>query len=431
VLRKRLGDELARRSSGADREWFQFNAVPAQVLLPNAPPGQTLERQQAQVSDFEARARAVNRAAGQGSFENAFQNPVRPAMSRERIGPLIPLWLEAAGPIPLLVLVRRVRRENREALQGVLVDWAVLKAAAEEEVKDLFPSGALVPFREGPPRDPDRTLAVIPAALDPGARPDSPGPALTPIRAGLGVLWIGFLAVAGALGFGLRGLLDLNRRRLEFVSAVTHELRTPLTTFTMYSEMLKEGMVPPGKEGEYFAALHEESLRLSHLVQNVLDFSRLESRRVEPRKERAPLERHLERILPLLEARCARAGRPFRFASSVAAGAEASLDAAALGQILFNLADNACKYGKGAVTLSAALEAGRLRFEMADEGPGVDSADAGRLFAPFFRGKASGSGEPGVGLGLALCLRWAREMGGDLLLLPGPGARFALDLPAD
>ena len=433
TLRRRLDEALAPFERQAQKEGFFWNdpavqlgeSQNAQALLPQG--------QQASINDLGARQRNVNRGASQGNLW--WNSPRAPGEGGaiDRVSSLVPLWFGTPSPSsPTLVLARLVSAGGKSSIQGLLVDWPKLKAVAEAEIEDLFPDASLEPREPGAPADPDRVLAVLPARLDPGPAPPSRQPeAITPVRAGLGVLWLGFFAVAAALGAGLRSLLELNRRRLEFVSAVTHELRTPLTTFTMYSEMLKEGMVPPGKEKEYFATLHEESLRLSHLVQNVLDYSRLESKRAEPRREHAPVSRHLERVLPLLEARCARASRPFRFASSIPADAEAVVDAAALGQILFNLADNACKYGKGAVALSAALGAGRLRFEVSDEGPGVDPADAGRLFSPFFRGKASGSGEPGVGLGLALCLRWARAMGGDLRLQPGPGGRFTLDLPAD
>ena len=90
----------------------------------------------------------------------------------------------------------------------------------------------------------------------------------------------------------------MNRRRLDFVSAVTHELRTPLTTFTMYTEMLKEGMVPEAKRPGYYEALFEESRRLSHLVRNVLDYARIEARRMTARARPAMLREHFEKIRP-------------------------------------------------------------------------------------------------------------------------------------
>jgi signal transduction histidine kinase len=286
---------------------------------------------------------------------------------------LIPLWLPGgASTGPLLVLIRRVVTKGKKILQGVLVDWPRLKAMAEKEVRDLFPAAELRPAREGFPRDPGRTLAVLPAELHPGHRPGpAEGPFLTPLRLGLASLWIALLAGTAVVGAGLRSLLALNRRRLDFVSAVTHELRTPLTTFRMYTEMLLEGMVPEEKRPEYLASLFEESGRLSHLVQNVLDYSRLESNHGSSKRETASLEQHLSRALPPLRERCEQKGVPFRLDVASSTETQVALDASALGQILFNLVDNACKYGEGEVRLSVSFEGARalggdLRLEARD-----------------------------------------------------------------
>jgi len=94
----------------------------------------------------------------------------------------------------------------------------------------------------------------------------------------LGIAWIGVLLATFAVAMVLRRTMELNQRRGAFVSAVTHELRTPLTTFRLYTEMLDAGMVPDGeKQKQYFATLHSEAERLSHLVENVLMYAQLEN----------------------------------------------------------------------------------------------------------------------------------------------------------
>jgi two-component system sensor histidine kinase KdpD len=108
---------------------------------------------------------------------------------------------------------------------------------------------------------------------------------------------------------------------------------------------------------------------------------------------------------------------------------EVSLDPSALGQILYNLVDNACKYGEGEVKLQVSTAVDRLRFTVVDGGGGLDGAEGERIFSPFTRGRSSEGRGAGVGLGLALCRRWAREMGGDLRLEKGEGTRFVLELP--
>jgi signal transduction histidine kinase len=343
----------------------------------------------------------------------------------------VPLWCTSGDDDELLlVLAREVVTGEGRTIQGVLLDWEKLKAVASEEVAELFPRALLRPLTDASPIDPDRTLAVLPAVLDPGPRapPASPG-FFTVVRVGLGVTWAAFLIGAVVVGAGLRGLLALNRRRLDFVSAVTHELRTPLTTFRMYSEMLRDGMVPAGKEKEYFSVLHDESLRLAHLVQNVLDYSRLETRREEAKEQTGSLGALLEPAVRRLGERCDRAGRAFRVAAGADSQLEISLDTAALEQILLNLVDNACKYGEGEVELSVEADGGTLCFRVRDHGPGIPAPDAERIFSAFHRGPGAEGKGPGVGLGLSLCRQWARGMGGDLKLVPGEGCCFALTLP--
>ncbi|MHC4597740.1 MAG: sensor histidine kinase [Planctomycetota bacterium] len=415
-LKARLGDALASGADDATTKWFLFNDPP-QILLPPMQGKQqkrTPNPQAQSVEDYNARARAVNRMADQ-RFQQQMANTIQTVTpSPVEVSHLVPLWVETEeSPVPSLILARRVRMDGKESTQGVLVDWPVLKAMAEKEVEDLFPNAELKPCPEGPPLDPDRTLAVLPAELAPGVLPEPvPEPLFTPLRVGIASLWAAFLVGSVVLGAGLRSLLALNRRRLDFVSAVTHELRTPLTTFRMYAEMLKEGMVPEEKREEYFGTLHEESQRLSHLVQNVLDYSRIESNRAALKRERAPLGVQLERTLSDLEERCKAGGLPFAMESAVPLETEVLLDPSALGQILYNLVDNACKYGEGEVKLLIASAVDRLRFTVADGGKGLEGAEREKIFSPFTRGKSAEGKGAGVGLGLALCRRWARELGG-------------------
>jgi signal transduction histidine kinase len=109
-----------------------------------------------------------------------------------------------------------------------------------------------------------------------------------------------------------------------------------------------------------------------------------------------------------------------------------STDVEAIGQILFNLVDNACKYARDtddrSIDVRARLAGEHLEFTVSDHGPGIRPEHARIIFAPFERG-AHGPGDtiPGVGLGLALCRGLARDLGGDLTLeKPNCGACFKL-----
>jgi signal transduction histidine kinase len=118
-----------------------------------------------------------------------------------------------------------------------------------------------------------------------------------------------------------------------------------------------------------------------------------------------------------------------------AAGAVVRADASAVEQILFNLVDNACKYAASAadkrIHLVAETAAGGGRLKVCDHGPGIPDEDGRRLFRPFSKSaRDAANSAPGVGLGLALSRRLAREMGGDLVLEPAAdGACFVLLLP--
>jgi signal transduction histidine kinase len=192
--------------------------------------------------------------------------------------------------------------------------------------------------------------------------------------------------------------------------------------------MLAGGMVREEKRQGYLETLSREATRLAHLVDNVLVYARLERGRGDSRNTAVRAVDLVEPARARLEERAADAG--MTVAVEVPGALVARADPAAVDQILFNLVDNACKYaGGGAIRITAALEAGRIVLRVADRGPGIAAADRGWLFEPFARSaERAAVSAPGVGLGLALCRRLARAMGGDLVLEDAPGCVFALRL---
>jgi signal transduction histidine kinase len=234
----------------------------------------------------------------------------------------------------------------------------------------------------------------------------------------------------------LRAVMALSERRAAFVSAVTHELRTPLTTFRMYAEMLSQGMVrDEGDRRSYLETLRIEADRLTHLVTNVLAYARLERGRPGGRIETISVEKLLDIATGRLADRAAQAGLALAIEAQDEVMRQAVLaDPAIVEQILFNLLDNACKYASTAAAktlhLSAETIKGTASIRLRDHGPGVSSAGQRRLFQPFHKSaNEAANSAPGVGLGLALSKRLAREMGGDLRYeANGQGACFALSL---
>ena len=354
-----------------------------------------------------------------------------------RVGPLVAVWIgdDAARE---LAFVRRVEADSGRALQGFLVDWPTLRADLLEQVTDLFPDADLVPVAEELTADDTtgRVLATVPVAL---AVP--PPPVLQaadgPTRQTLWITWAAVISALAAAGVTLRASIAYGERRGRFASSVTHELRTPLTTFRMYAEMLADGMVEdPAQQREYLRTLHAESERLTSVVENVLAYSRLEQGRAAGRVERLPLSALVERLGPRLARRAQEAGAELVVDVRGPRSDALSVDVEAVGQIVLNLVDNACKYGasSGAPRIELTWQAppGRLEVDVRDHGPGIDGARRRSVFEPFDRGGRDDGSVPGIGLGLALSRGLARQQGGDVSLEPveGAGTRFRLSLPA-
>jgi signal transduction histidine kinase len=250
-------------------------------------------------------------------------------------------------------------------------------------------------------------------------------------------LGVGWLAVVVALVAGMalvRGVMRLSERRASFVSAVTHELRTPLTTFRLYSDMLASGAVADeSKRSGYFRTMRREADRLSHLVENVLAFSRIERRGGKARISEVNFHALLDDLRERFEERLVGAG--LKLWTGVEGEVVARADPAAVEHVLFNLIDNAAKYAADSkppeVRITARLQGGRVEIEVADYGSGIPASERSRIFRAFHKSAAEAAdSRPGVGLGLALSRRLARGMDGDLECRDGPGARFVLVLPA-
>lgn len=393
---------------------------------------------------FDAKVAAKNDA----NFYNRAADPLEPAPAVD-VGTFVPLWLGAPAE---LFLVRRVTVGATSLLQGLWCDWGALRATLLESVRDLVPEGALEPVEaNAAASDPgELTLTTLPARLV--VPPRAAALASAPIgwsatRTALLVAW---LVTIGALvgGWFLVGSsVALGLRRSRFAAAVTHELRTPLTTFQMYSEMLADGMVAdPATRQSYLDTLKEQSVRLALLVENVLAYARVEEGRFVARRARVTVAELLDRLRPLLERRASDGGFVLRVAGRDGEEVPAALRAAALttdvdavGQIVFNLVDNACKYAVGAqpavIDLGVARHDQELEIVVRDHGQGIDPAQARVIFEPFERGARNGDARPGVGLGLALARGLARDLGGELSLQAttpaAPGACLVLRLPLD
>jgi signal transduction histidine kinase len=378
-------------------------------------------------SELQARRQTLQ----QNAYQQQVVEPTGPAAA-----PLAPLEAVWAGDV--LVLARRVRPQASDAeIEGSVVDWPRLRSDLLVAVADLLPQATLEPAADTAAITDQRLLAAIPARLVPGPVPAGVPAGWSPLRGTLAVAWAAMALAAAAVGILLASVLALSERRAAFVSSVTHELRTPLTTFRLYSGLLEEGMVPPAEVPTYHATLRREADRLTHLVENVLAYARLERGRHAARLVPVAVGDLLDRVTPRPAERAVQAGFEWRLHADDATRRLAALtDPAAVEQVLFNLVDNACKYGRGAapaaIELTATPRGRSLLVAVRDHGPGVAAREAARLFEPFRKSaRDAAEGAAGVGLGLALSRRLARQMGGDLVSEPPAdgGARFVLALP--
>lgn len=218
-----------------------------------------------------------------------------------------------------------------------------------------------------------------------------------------------------------------------FLATVSHEVRTPLNGILGMADLLA-GTPLSAEQQSYLEAVRTSGAALASLIDEILDFSRIEAGRLE--LERKPFDLHalVEGVVELLAPRAQ--GKGLEIASAVAAGVPVQVigDAQRLRQILLNLAGNAVKFTQtGGVGLRVARQDdGRLRFTVADTGPGVPRAQRALIFDEFEQGEHSGA-HGGVGLGLAISSRLARAMGGTLWLeSPDEGGAvftFAVALP--
>ncbi len=346
------------------------------------------------------------------------------------VSPFLPIWNEGE-----LFFVREVRRMRSRSFQGFWIAGKPLKKELMSEVPSDLKEASLVRSDEAPAEA--ARLVSLPWALLPGETPEIEISAFTPLRKTLVAGWVAALIALAALYLLLAGVLKLSARRAAFVSSVTHELRTPLTTFRLYSEMLADGMVTDEeKKQDYLRTMQGESERLNHLVENVLSYSRIERGNARSKLELLAVPDLVERMRQVLQRRVDQENAALSIEMADNLG-QVETDVTAVEQILFNLIDNACKYGlpegeSGKVTLSVRKGRGGIVFEVRDEGRGIDRTEKKRLFRAFHKSAHEAAHDkPGVGLGLALCRRLARALGGELKLgeAGDKGASFVLVIP--
>jgi signal transduction histidine kinase len=247
---------------------------------------------------------------------------------------------------------------------------------------------------------------------------------------------------------------ELAEMKTNFVSSVSHELRAPIASVRLMAESLERGKIAEApKQQEYFRFIGQECRRLSSLIENVLDFSRIEQGRKQYEFEPTDLLALLQQTVKLMESYGAEREVsielkvPNRQPSTP--DYQLSLDGRAIQQALINLLDNAIKHSPNGQTVSVLLEcpsdsnaschairntqyASAIRISVIDHGPGIPPEEHEKIFERFYRlGSELRRETQGVGIGLSIVKHVVEAHGGRVLVhsAPGQGSRFTIELP--
>ena len=227
---------------------------------------------------------------------------------------------------------------------------------------------------------------------------------------------------------------QLERTRQEFVANVSHELRTPLSLIKGFVETLLEGAKnDPEKATRFLQTIEKHADRLTFLIEDLLTISRLESGQIVMNLHPVDLREETQRVLDDLRSRADEKG--IRIDNTVPAGLTAQADADRLQQVLFNLVENAIKYGRneGCVTIGGNEAAeGKVELWVRDDGPGIPVESRERVFERFYRVDRARSRETGgTGLGLSIVKHIVQAHGGEVWLKSdlGAGTTFHFTLP--
>lgn len=278
------------------------------------------------------------------------------------------------------------------------------------------------------------------------------------------------IAAIGAwqLQNNLEAQFALNEQKSNFVSSVSHELRAPIASVRLMAESLERGKISePAKQNEYFRFIGQECRRLSSLIENVLDFSRIEQGRKQYEFEPTDIGALVEQTVKLMAPYATEKGVRLNAECGVRR-AELNVDGRAIQQALVNLIDNAIKHSPKDATVTVSLatanadsesqnpnpkirieDEGRERggaelrvtrhpplviLSVTDQGPGIPASEHEKIFERFYRlGSELRRETPGVGIGLSIVKHVVEAHGGRVRVASevGQGSRFTIELPVE
>jgi signal transduction histidine kinase len=349
-----------------------------------------------------------------------------------------------------IFLVRHVQIENNHFVQGFKLNEKKLIEEVQESAGRLVAEG--MRFAVSRQDDPQAAYAAILdfefgelilnlSETDPGWIGRQIGLVqgqITNVRrwyfgiVGLVLLVVGLGIVS--LWQNVQEQVRLAQKKDDFISAVSHELRTPLTSIRMYTEMLEKGWLKSEeKRNEYYLTMRQESERLSRLIENVLDFSRIQRGRKQYNFQLGDINSCIQNVIGMMRAYAGQKG--FTIHTELLADGSVTFDSDAVMQIVINLLDNTIKYAGKAedktIFVRTCSQNGYVWIEVEDRGPGVPHRQRKKVFDEFYRCEAEATREnTGAGLGLALVRKFAQAHNGfvEILNAQPTGALFRVGL---
>ena len=233
----------------------------------------------------------------------------------------------------------------------------------------------------------------------------------------------------------LRAAETASMQKSRFLANISHEMRTPISGILGMVELLLDGPLDAGQR-DYATAIEKTAETFLELVNQMLDFAKIEAGRLDLEQIEFDLWETVESVAQMKQVKCEQKGIDFVFHLGVGVPRRVIGDPLRFRQVVTNLAGNAVKFTeRGSVMISLEPVEGaadRIRLRIADTGCGIDPHAAQRLFEPFVQAEASMSRRfGGTGLGLAISRHLVEEMGGELgfASVPGSGTTFTVELP--
>ncbi len=248
-----------------------------------------------------------------------------------------------------------------------------------------------------------------------------------------GVIFLGFFTILKSA----KAIVELSERRAKFVSSVTHELKTPLTNIRMYIEMLEQGIAQnPETEDRYFRILKSESARLARLINNILEFSRLEKKEIRFNWQKGNLEDVIASVKEILKDNLEREG--FLLEIDHKNIEEIMYDRELMVQVLINLVENSMKFGKDShekkIKISVNQDGKYVNISVSDKGPGIPRHALKKVFDDFYRVESPLIRKTrGTGIGLAFVKKVITAMGGKVFASNNDagGCTITLSMPVN